>query len=69
MQRQICRLMVSDCFAESVLGRDSREREKLRLFGLVESFSLRTYRWMRWKSVRCPFSAEYMHIGATQMRF
>jgi hypothetical protein len=25
--------------------------------------------WTTWKSVNEPLSAEYMHIGATQMRF
>ena len=40
-------------------------------FGEVDlgGFERVTYRWTRWKSVRCPLSAEYIHIGATQMRF
>ncbi len=44
---------VKGCFAEIALG----------------GFEKITYKWTRWKSVRRPLSAEYMHIGATQMRF
>jgi hypothetical protein len=39
------------------------------LIGVGRDVKKSTHRWIRWKSVRCPLSAEYMHIGATQIRF
>jgi hypothetical protein len=50
--------------------REGLGRELRRLvIGVGRGVEKSTHRWIRWKSVRCPLSAEYMHIGATQIRF